>query len=104
MDNSSSPSGSSAYFESLMKAGQQSMKQFDDALAAAMGVHGKAATSQETSPFAMVPDYVTQAWRFWNVAVINTLSAGMQSSVQPSRGDRRFKDDASPAENMSSRP
>ena len=94
MDNSSLPSGSSAYFESLMKAGQQSMKQFDDALAAAMGVHGKAATSQEMSPFTMFPDYVTQAWRFWNAAVINTLSAGMQSSVEPSRGDKRFKDDA----------
>src|SRR5215471_43108 len=93
MDNSSSPSGSSAYFESLMKAGQQSMKQFDDALAAAMGVHGNVATS-ETSPFTMFPDYVTQAWRFWNAAVINTLSAGMQSSVEPSRGDKRFKDDA----------
>src|SRR5215467_12678526 len=93
MDNSSSPGGSSAYFESLMKAGQQSMKQFDDALAAAMGVHGKAATS-EMSPFTMFPDYVTQAWRFWNAAVINTLSAGMQSSVEPSRGDKRFKDDA----------
>src|SRR5215471_5020979 len=93
MDNSSSPGGSSAYFESLMKAGQQSMKQFDDALAAAMGVHGKAATS-EMSPFTMFPDYVTQAWRFWNAAVINTLSAGMQSSIQPSRGDKRFKDDA----------
>src|SRR6516164_9628719 len=93
MDNSSSPGGSSAYFESLMKAGQQSMKQFDDALAAAMGVHRKAATS-ETSPFTMFPDYVTQAWRFWNTAVINTLSAGMQSSVEPSRGDKRFKDDA----------
>src|SRR5215813_8734083 len=93
MDNPSSPSGSSAYFESLMKAGQQSMKQFDDALAAAMGVHGNVATS-ETSPFTMFPDYVTQAWRFWNAAVINTLSAGMQSSVEPSRGDKRFKDDA----------
>jgi polyhydroxyalkanoate synthase subunit PhaC len=94
MDNASSPGSSSAYFESLMKAGQQSMKQFDDALAAAMGVDGKSAKSEEMSPFAMFPDYVTQAWRFWNATVINTLSAGMQSSVQPARGDRRFKDDA----------
>jgi len=94
MDNASSPGSSSAYFESLMKAGQQSMKQFDDALAAAMGVDGKSAKGEEMSPFAMFPDYVTQAWRFWNATVINTLSAGMQSSVQPARGDRRFKDDA----------
>ena len=44
MDSSSSPSGSSAYLESLMRAGQQSMKQFDDALVSAMGVEGKPAT------------------------------------------------------------
>jgi polyhydroxyalkanoate synthase subunit PhaC len=37
MDSSSSPGGSSAYLESLMHAGQQSMKQFDDAIVAAMG-------------------------------------------------------------------
>src|SRR4051812_22044613 len=43
------PSGSSAYLESLMRAGQQSMKQFDDALARAMGVAGKA-SPPETPP------------------------------------------------------
>ena len=40
MDRSSSPGGSSAYLENLMQAGQQSMKQFDDALTSAMGVEG----------------------------------------------------------------
>jgi polyhydroxyalkanoate synthase len=47
-----------------MRAGQQSMKQFDDAIAAAMGVGGGRTTSQGMSLFAMYPDYVTQAWRF----------------------------------------
>ena len=46
MDSSSSPSSSSAYFESLMQAGQQSMKQFDDALTSAMGVEGKPADAR----------------------------------------------------------
>jgi hypothetical protein len=38
MANSSLPGSSTANLESLMKAGQQSMKQFDDAIAAAMDV------------------------------------------------------------------
>ena len=46
MNSSSSPNGSSAYLESLMRAGQQSMKQFDDALASAMGVEGKPPTRE----------------------------------------------------------
>jgi hypothetical protein len=40
MDRSSSLSGSSAYLESLMRAGQLTMKQFDDALASTMGASG----------------------------------------------------------------
>jgi polyhydroxyalkanoate synthase len=94
MDNSSSPSSSSAYLESLMRAGEQSMKQFDDAITAAMGVGGGQATSQGTSPFAVYPDYVTQAWRLWNASIVNAFTAGTTSSIQPARGDKRFKDDA----------
>jgi phasin len=40
MDSSSSLSGSSAYLESLMRAGQLTMKRFDDALARTMGARG----------------------------------------------------------------
>ena len=40
MNSSSFPGDSSAYLESLMRAGQQSVKQFDDALASAMGIEG----------------------------------------------------------------
>jgi polyhydroxyalkanoate synthase len=94
MGNSSSPSSSSDYLESLMRAGQQSMKQFDDAITAAMGVGGSFATSQGTSPFAVYPDYVTQAWRLWNASIVNAFTAGTTASIQPSRGDKRFKDDA----------
>src|SRR5580692_590848 len=94
MDNSSSPGSSSAYLESLMKAGQQSMKQFDDAIAAAMGVGSGRAAGQGMSSFAGYPDYVTQAWRLWNASIVNAFTAGTTSSIQPSRGDKRFKDDA----------
>ena len=53
MDKIPSPSDPSAYLESLMKAGQQSMKQFDDALATALGVQGKSSSiGQVVSPIA----------------------------------------------------
>ena len=41
------------YLESLMQAGQQATRQFDDALAAAMGVEGKPAKGENMSPFAV---------------------------------------------------
>ena len=73
MDSSSSPSGSSAYFESLMRAGQQSMKQFDDALASAIGVEGKPATRDASSPFAVAANLQRQCWS-------ETLVSGKASS------------------------
>jgi polyhydroxyalkanoate synthase len=96
MDNKPSPGDPSAYLESLMQAGQQSMKQFDDALATALGVRGKS-SSPTGSPFALVMDmqreYFTQIWRFWNKALLGTLSLG-NGAIQAARGDKRFKDDA----------
>jgi hypothetical protein len=49
MYSTPSPSDPSAYLESLMQAGQQSMKQFDDALVTALGVRGK--SSSPIGPF-----------------------------------------------------
>jgi polyhydroxyalkanoate synthase len=100
MDHYPSPSDPSAYLESLMQAGQQSMKQFDDALAMALGVPGKSSspTGQAFSPFTFAMDvqreYLTQFWRFWNTAIIRTSSLGTNATVQPAGGDKRFKDDA----------
>src|SRR6201999_2587911 len=37
---------------------------------------------------------VTQAWRLWNASMVNAFTMGAASSVQPARGDKRFKDDA----------
>ena len=100
MDRSPSPNDPTQYLESLMHAGQQSIKQFDDALAAAMGVRGNNAApgGQVFSPFAfamdMQRDYFTLFWRFWNAAFIAAISGGKRAAVQPERGDKRFKDDA----------
>jgi len=100
MERTSSPEDPSAYLENLMHAGQQSMKRFDDALATAMGVPNKSSAPMGPvfSPFAFAIDmqreYVTQFWRFWNAAVIGTLTLGIKSAIPPVRGDKRFKDQA----------
>ena len=93
MNSSSPPSGSSAHLESLMRAGQQSMKQFDDALTSAMGVEGKPATRDASSPFAVAANLQWQFWSpivdFWKGALGNASAAG-----SPPRRDRRFQDEA----------
>src|SRR5262245_5854913 len=95
MDSTRSPNDPSAYLASLMQAGQQSFQQFDDAMAAAMGVGDKPG-ERETSPFMLAAnlqrDSVLQFWKFWNATLVKAL--GVESSVQPGKGDRRFKDDA----------
>ena len=94
MNSSSSPSGSSAYLESLMRAGQQSMKEFDDALVSAMGVEGKPATGGELSPFTFTANLQRQFWspivEFWKGTLGNASAA---ASRRPSR-ERRFQDEA----------
>jgi len=95
MDSARSPNDPSDYLESLMQAGQQSFKQFDDAMAAAMGVGAKPAGAG-TSPLAAAAnlqrDSILQFWKFWNSTLVKAL--GVEQRVQPSKGDRRFKDDA----------
>jgi polyhydroxyalkanoate synthase len=92
MNGSPSPNSSSAYFESLMRAGQQSMKQFDDALVSAMA-GGKPATRDDSSPFAIAADLQRRYWsqivNFWKAAL--NISA---ADAQPARRDRRFQDEA----------
>jgi len=93
MESPSFPSGSSAYLESLMQAGQQSMKQFDDALASAMAV-SKPATREDSSPFAVAADLQRRYWsqivNFWKGGLAGSSAAG----AQPARRDRRFQDEA----------
>ena len=88
MSNPSLQDGPSAYLESLMKAGQQATRQFDDALAASIGVHGDPAKGEPKSPFAVAMSMQQQFWSpvmdFWR-GYFNDRAA---------RGDRRFKDEA----------
>src|SRR6476620_12734716 len=94
MDSSSSPDGSSASLESLMRAGQQSMKQFDDALSSAMGVEGKPAAHDASSPFAFTANLQRQFWspivEFWKGTLGSTSAA---ASRRPGR-ERRLQDEA----------
>ena len=94
MDRSSSAIGMPDYFQSLMKAGEQAAKQFDDALVTAMGVEAKPAEGGDTSPFAVAADlqklYWSQITSFWKGILPNSSAAG----AQPSPRDRRFKDEA----------
>lgn len=97
MGSPSSQSGSSAYLESLMRAGQEATKQFDDALTAAMGVETKPGKSAEMSPLAVTANMQQQYWApifdFWR-GFFNVKSAtNTDSHVQAPRGDRRFKDE-----------
>jgi polyhydroxyalkanoate synthase subunit PhaC len=90
MDRSSAPG--SEYFESLMKAGQQAVKQFDDTLASAMGVEAGPAKDEEISPLTVVSDLQRQYWLqimgFWKGMFPNPSAATGQSR------DRRFQDEA----------
>src|SRR6201995_6124169 len=95
MDSPSPSGGPSAYLESLMQAGQQATRQFDDALAAAMGVEGKPAKGESVSPFALAANLHRQFWwpaiDFWRGFFTGKPTEGAGA---PARGDRRFKDDA----------
>ena len=93
MDSSSS-NGSSPYLENLMRAGQQSMKQFEDALTSTMGVEAKPAGQDPSSPFAVTANLQRQLWDpimgFWKGVLGNASAAGSR----PSHRDRRFQDEA----------
>jgi polyhydroxyalkanoate synthase len=96
MDSPSSPGGPSAYLESLMQAGQQATRQFDDALAAAMGVEGKPAKGENMSPLAVAANLHRQFWwpaiDFWRGFLTGKPTEGAASSAKAR--DRRFKDEA----------
>ena len=98
MGNPSLQGGPSAYLESLMQAGQQATKQFDEALAAAIGIEGRPATGEKGSPFAVAAGLQQQYWSpvldFWRGFFKDKPVRGDDASVRAPRGDRRFKDDA----------
>jgi polyhydroxyalkanoate synthase len=87
-----------AYLEELMRARQDAVKQFDDALATAAGVRGEESASSGSLffPFGLIVDlqrdYLKQVWRLWNAMFLQTYSDGVHSDIALAKGDRRFKD------------
>jgi poly[(R)-3-hydroxyalkanoate] polymerase subunit PhaC len=87
-----------AYLESMVRAGQDAMKQFDEALVSAMGVQTDEPLSsgRPLFPFALIADlqreYLKQIWRFWNTMFLQTFSSGAHADVALAKGDKRFKD------------
>lgn len=97
MGNPSSPSDPSAYLESLMRAGQQATKHFDDALAASMGIDAKSARDGKGSPLAFAAELQRQIWSpldFWRGFFKEKPEAGSKPPARAPRGDRRFKDES----------
>jgi polyhydroxyalkanoate synthase len=100
MTNTPPSADASRYLESLMRAGHDAMKQFDDALASAAGVRGKEANlpGQFFPPFGLIADlqreYFRQLWRFWNTTFLQVISGGTNSNAALAKADKRFKDDA----------
>jgi len=100
MTSTPQPVDAQDYLENLMRAGQDAMKQFDDALvsAAGVGTRDSSASAHLFFPFAQIVDlqreYFKQLWQFWNSMFLQTFAGGAHSSVALARGDRRFKDDA----------
>jgi polyhydroxyalkanoate synthase len=98
MTNTPSSADAQAYLENLMRAGQDATKQFDDALALAMGVHSKQQSSSANPffPFALIADlqreYFMQLWQFWNSIFLKSFAGDAHSSVALAQGDKRFKD------------
>ncbi len=88
------------YLESLMRAGQDAMKQFDDTLVSVAGVGTKdhRTSSSQFFPFSLFADlqreYFRQLWRFWNSVFLQNFAGGAHSDVALARGDKRFKDEA----------
>ena len=88
------------YLESMMRAGQDAVKQFDDALASAVGLGGKVSPTPGHLfyPVTLIADlqreYLKQLWRIWNRAFLHTFAGGAEPGVALSKGDKRFKDEA----------
>src|SRR6202140_3210897 len=85
------------YLESLMRAGQDAMKQFDDALASVAGVSDKEARS--LGPLSLIGlvadlqrDFFKHLWQFWNAMFLRSFAGGAHSGVALAQDDKRFKD------------
>lgn len=98
MDEASSVANDpSVHLKYLMQAGQQSAKQFDDALTLAMGVAGGGDTTSAsllTIIAQMQQEFVSRLFRFWAESLIQMVTLGAHSSFETESVDKRFKDTA----------
>src|ERR1700682_1373374 len=98
MTSTPPPVDAEEYLENLMRAGQDAMKQFDDALVSAAGVGTKDSLSSGRLffPFEWIAhlqrDYLKEVWRLWNAMFLQTYSGGTHSDIALAKSDRRFKD------------
>ncbi len=73
------------YLENLMRAGQEAMKQFDDALVAATGLRTEDSLPSEHPlfPLTLIADlqreYLKQMWRLWNSMFPQTIGCSIAS-------------------------
>lgn len=90
----------SVHLEGLMQAGQQSAERFEEMFSVAMGIRGKAPSMPdgESSSFSHAVEihgkHMSELWRFWNSSMIQALTLGAESEIEPAKGDRRFRDEA----------
>src|SRR5438093_10547413 len=102
MTSTPPPVDAQDYLENLMRAGQDAMKQFDDALvsAAGVGTRDSSASRHLFFPFAQIMDlqreYLKQLWQVWNSMFLQTFAGGRDLSGGLARCDRRSNDDAWP--------
>jgi hypothetical protein len=91
MGNPSVQEGPSAYLESLMQVGQQATEQ---------GVENKPAKGEEKSPFAVTAglqqQYRSPILDFWPDFFDDKPARGEDALARAPRGDRRFKEAATP--------
>jgi polyhydroxyalkanoate synthase len=98
MNSIAQPADATGYLENLMRAGQDAVKQFDDALATAAGVRSEelASSGHLFLPFELIVDlqreYLKHVWFLWNAIFLETYSGGAHSDIALAKGDRRFKD------------
>jgi polyhydroxyalkanoate synthase len=94
MDSIPPPADAQEYLESLMRAGQDAMKQFVDALRSAAGVRTEESLSsgRPLFPDNLQREHLKQVWRFWNAMFHQTFLGGAHADVALAKGDKRFKD------------
>ena len=83
------------YVESLMRLGQDAIKQFDETLASAIGVYGQEANPSGQSPFGFIAnlqrEYFKQLWLIWSATFLQSSASYSNATAQD---DKRFKNDA----------